>query len=186
MIDRCIVCHLNYVDEEKMEGYPPLCGNCMQKAEIKTTQQNPGPLSICELDGYVGGAEKPLQNVWRGVSEQLGIVGKGYQTEHHVMGNYSSGDRMKVWGKQSVFRTLSWRAYFTFVLATCSGPRFWQFPTLSPPPTRAEIQQDWDRSKQQEQINDLQRNQQLENLTRDQQLDSTQQRLDTVKPQSPT
>ena len=119
------------------------------------------------------------------MSKQLGIVGKGYQTEHRVMGNYNSGDRMKVWRKQSVFRTLSRRASFTFVLATfCAALLAVPHPFPAADQT-AEIQQDLDRSKQQEQIHDLQRNQQLENLTRDQQINSTQQRLDPVKPQSP-
>jgi hypothetical protein len=119
------------------------------------------------------------------VSKQLAIVGKGYQTEEPVMGNYNSGDRMKVWGKQSVFRTLSWRAYFTFVLATFCAVLLAASHLLPAADQTAEIQQDLDKSKQQEQINDVQRNQQLENLTRDEQINSTQQRFDTVKPQSP-
>jgi hypothetical protein len=64
MIDRCIVCHLNYVDEEKLEGYPPLCGNCMQKAEIKTTQQNPGPPSIANPMDMLAALEQTFKKMF--------------------------------------------------------------------------------------------------------------------------
>ncbi len=30
---------------------------------------------------------------------KLSIVGRDYQTDEHVVGYYSTGDRMKVWGK---------------------------------------------------------------------------------------
>jgi hypothetical protein len=43
MIERCIVCHLKFVEQEKAERFPQLCGNCMQKAELEATKQGPKP-----------------------------------------------------------------------------------------------------------------------------------------------
>ena len=35
--------------------------------------------------------------------KQLSIVGKGYHTEEKVIGFYSAGDRIKIWGKRGAF-----------------------------------------------------------------------------------
>jgi Heat induced stress protein YflT domain len=35
--------------------------------------------------------------------QQLSIVGKDYHTEEHVIGYYTTGDRMQVWGKRGAF-----------------------------------------------------------------------------------
>lgn len=34
---------------------------------------------------------------------KLSIIGKDYQTEEEVVGYYTTGDRMKVWGKSGAF-----------------------------------------------------------------------------------
>jgi hypothetical protein len=43
MIERCIVCHLKFVEPEKVERFPQLCGNCIQKAELEATKQGRRP-----------------------------------------------------------------------------------------------------------------------------------------------
>jgi hypothetical protein len=43
MIERCIVCHVKFVEQEKVERFSQLCGNCMQKAELEATKQGPRP-----------------------------------------------------------------------------------------------------------------------------------------------
>jgi hypothetical protein len=43
MIERCIVCHVKFVEQEKVEKFPQLCGNCMQKAELEAMKQGPRP-----------------------------------------------------------------------------------------------------------------------------------------------
>jgi hypothetical protein len=35
--------------------------------------------------------------------QQLSIVGKDYHTEDHVVGYYTTGDRMKAWGRIGAF-----------------------------------------------------------------------------------
>ena len=41
MIERCVVCCLEFVEREKADRFSQLCGNCMQKAERETAQQDP-------------------------------------------------------------------------------------------------------------------------------------------------
>jgi uncharacterized protein (UPF0297 family) len=43
--------------------------------------------------------------------KQLSIVGKGYETENHVIGYYNAGDRMKHWGKSGAFWEASGDCY---------------------------------------------------------------------------
>jgi len=64
MIRRCIACHLTYVDQEKLAGLPPLCGDCIQKAEIKTTQQNPGPPSIANSMDMLTALERTFKKMF--------------------------------------------------------------------------------------------------------------------------
>ena len=35
--------------------------------------------------------------------KRLSIVGKDYHTDEHVVGYYTTGDRMKYWGKNGAF-----------------------------------------------------------------------------------
>ena len=40
--------------------------------------------------------------------QKLSIVGKDYHTEEHVIGYYTTGDRMQVWGKRGAFWGWLW------------------------------------------------------------------------------
>jgi hypothetical protein len=50
-------------------------------------------------------AEKAVKELQRGGFDmkKLSIIGKGYETEDHVIGYYNAGDRMKHWGKLGAF-----------------------------------------------------------------------------------
>ena len=55
---------------------------------------------------------------------KLSIVGKDYHTEEHVTGYYSTGDRMKYWGKLGAFWGGIWGLLF--------GAAFFAIPGLGP------------------------------------------------------
>ena len=55
---------------------------------------------------------------------KLSIVGKDYHTEEHVTGYYSTGDRMKYWGKLGAFWGGLWGLLF--------GSAFFLIPGLGP------------------------------------------------------
>lgn len=44
--------------------------------------------------------------------KKLSIVGKGYHTDEKVVGFYSNGDRIKLWGKQGAFWGGLWGLFF--------------------------------------------------------------------------
>jgi hypothetical protein len=56
--------------------------------------------------------------------KQLSIVGKGYETENHVIGYYNAGDRMKHWGKSGAFWGGIWGLLF--------GAAFFLIPGIGP------------------------------------------------------
>ena len=56
--------------------------------------------------------------------QKLSIVGKDYQTEEQVLGYYTTGDRMKAWGKKGAFWGGLWGLLFgsAFFLVPGIGP----------------------------------------------------------------
>jgi hypothetical protein len=70
MIERCIVCHLKFVEQEKAERFPQLCGNCMQKAELEAMKQGPRA-PIARSEDMLAAAGADIQEKFRrGVSKQ--------------------------------------------------------------------------------------------------------------------
>ena len=57
--------------------------------------------------------------------QKLSIVGKDYQTEEEVVGYYTTGDRMKAWGKTGAFWGGLWGLLF--------GSAFFLIPGIGPP-----------------------------------------------------
>jgi uncharacterized membrane protein len=55
---------------------------------------------------------------------QLSIVGKDYHTEDHVVGYYTTGDRMKAWGRMGAF----WGGLWGFLF----GAAFFAIPGIGP------------------------------------------------------
>ena len=56
--------------------------------------------------------------------KKLSIVGKDYHTEEHVVGYYTTGDRMAYWGKQGAFWGGFWGLLF--------GSAFFWVPGIGP------------------------------------------------------
>jgi hypothetical protein len=56
--------------------------------------------------------------------KKLSIIGKGYETEDHVIGYYNAGDRMKHWGKYGAFWGGLWGLLF--------GAAFFIIPGVGP------------------------------------------------------
>ena len=56
--------------------------------------------------------------------QRLSIVGKDYQTEEEVVGYYTTGDRMKAWGKAGAFWGGLWGLLF--------GSAFFLIPGIGP------------------------------------------------------
>jgi uncharacterized membrane protein len=56
--------------------------------------------------------------------KKLSIVGKGYQTEENVVGYYTTGERMKHWGKYGAFWGGIWGLLF--------GSAFFLIPGIGP------------------------------------------------------
>jgi len=72
------------------------------------------------------GAEAAVKDLQRGGLDmrRLSIVGKGFHTEEHALGFYTSGDRMKFWGGQGAFLGGLWGLLF--------GGAFFFIPALGP------------------------------------------------------
>jgi uncharacterized membrane protein len=56
--------------------------------------------------------------------KKLSIVGKGYHTEENVVGYYTTGERMKHWGKYGAFWGAIWGMLF--------GSAFFMIPGIGP------------------------------------------------------
>ena len=71
-------------------------------------------------------AEKAIQELQKSGFDMknLSIVGKDYQTEEEVVGYYSTGDRMKSWGKKGAFWGGLWGMMF--------GSAFFLIPGIGP------------------------------------------------------
>ena len=64
--------------------------------------------------------------------KKLSIVGKNYQTEEEVVGYYTTGDRVKAWGKTGAFWGGLWGLLFgsAFLLIPGVGPLFAAGPVV--------------------------------------------------------
>lgn len=71
-------------------------------------------------------AEEAIRGLQRAgfAMQQLSIVGKDYYTEEEVVGYYTTGDRMKAWGKSGAFWGGLWGLLF--------GSAFFALPGLGP------------------------------------------------------
>src|SRR5580704_1440316 len=73
-------------------------------------------VAIYETHSQAEAALKKLQRAGCDM-RRMSIVGKDYHTEEHAVGYYTTGDRMKYWGKQGAFwggiwGMLLWSAFF--------------------------------------------------------------------------
>ncbi len=72
------------------------------------------------------GAEKAVKELQKSGFDmkKLSIVGKHYHTEEHGVGYYSTGERMKYWGKLGAFWGGLWGFFF--------GAAFFFVPGIGP------------------------------------------------------
>ena len=60
--------------------------------------------------------------------KKLSIVGKDFHTEEHVVGYYTTGDRMMYWGKMGAF----WGGFWGGMWALLFGSAFFWVPGIGP------------------------------------------------------
>jgi len=68
-------------------------------------------VAVFETHDQAERAVKELQQAGFNM-KKLSIIGKGYETEDHVIGYYNAGDRMKHWGKYGAFSGGLWGLLF--------------------------------------------------------------------------
>lgn len=98
-------------------------GQLTEKLETsKAAEKN----AVVAVYGTHEEAEKAVRELQRSGFDmhKLSIVGKDYQTEEDVVGYYSTGDRMKAWGKTGAFWGGLWGMLF--------GSAFFLIPGVGP------------------------------------------------------
>ena len=94
------------------------------QAEIKTEKLNKNAVvALYETHAEAEEAVRELQKSGFDM-QKLSIVGKDYQTEEDVVGYYTTGDRMKAWGKSGAFWGGLWGMLF--------GSAFFIIPGIGP------------------------------------------------------
>lgn len=74
-------------------------------------KQGNSVVAIYESHTAAEGAVQALQKA--GIDmKRLSIVGKGFHTEEHALGYYTSGDRMKLWGGRGMMWGALWGSLF--------------------------------------------------------------------------
>jgi uncharacterized membrane protein len=98
-------------------------GHVAQKLETSTVAEKSAVVALYDTHEE---AEKAVRELQRSGFDmrRLSIVGKDYQTEEDVVGYYSTGDRMKAWGKTGAFWGGLWGLLF--------GSAFFLIPGVGP------------------------------------------------------
>lgn len=65
MIERCIVCHLKFVEQEEGGKISQFCGNCIQKPELEATKQGRRP-SIASSENMLAVLEQTFRKSFGG------------------------------------------------------------------------------------------------------------------------
>ncbi|MEO8196964.1 MAG: general stress protein [Thermoanaerobaculia bacterium] len=93
--------------------------------ETTETQQKSAVIAIYDTHAEAEKAVRALEKSGFDL-KRLSIVGKDYQTEEQVVGYYTTGDRMKAWGKTGAFWGGIWGLLFgsAFFLIPGIGPLF--------------------------------------------------------------
>jgi len=90
---------------------------------MTNTTSNNAVVAIYKSHAEAEAAVKELQRSGFDM-EKLSIVGRDRHTEEHVVGYYTTGDRMRYWGKQGAFWGGVWALLF--------GSAFFWIPGLGP------------------------------------------------------
>jgi len=94
-----------------------------EKAESPETSKNSAVVAVYDSHEDAENAVRDLQKSGFDM-KKLSIVGKDYQTEEDVIGYYTTGDRMKSWGKTGAFWGGLWGLLF--------GSAFFLIPGIGP------------------------------------------------------
>jgi uncharacterized membrane protein len=87
---------------------------------MKETQDKNSVVAVFEDHDRAATAVKELQSAGFSM-KQLSIVSKDYHTEEHVVGYYTTGDRVKYWGKAGAFWGGLWGLLFGTALFVVPG-----------------------------------------------------------------
>ena len=90
---------------------------------MTNTNTNNAVVAIYKSHAEAEAAVKELQRSGFDM-EKLSIIGRDTHTEEHVVGYYTTGDRMRYWGKQGAFWGGVWALLF--------GSAFFWIPGLGP------------------------------------------------------
>ena len=97
----------------------------LRAGSCSMTQSKTGNSVVAIYDSHAG-AESAIKALQKGGLDMksFSIVGKGFHTEEHALGFYTSGDRVKVWGGQGAFWGSLWGVLFggAFLLIPAIGP----------------------------------------------------------------
>ncbi len=79
--------------------------------------------SVVAIYGTHSQAEEAVKELQRSGFDmkKMSIVGKDYHTDEHVVGYYTTGDRMKYWGKLGAFWGGLWGMLFGFAFFAIPG-----------------------------------------------------------------
>ena len=91
--------------------------------EVSKTADNSAVVALYNTHTEAEEAVRELQKSGFDM-QNLSIVGKDYQTEEEVVGYYTTGDRMKAWGKTGAFWGSLWGLMF--------GSAFFLIPGIGP------------------------------------------------------
>jgi hypothetical protein len=88
--------------------------NKSQKQDITTMTNNDANNAVVAIYKSHAEAEAAVKELERSGfdMEKLSIVGRDYHREEHVVGYYTTGDRMRYWGKQGAFWGGVWALLF--------------------------------------------------------------------------
>jgi uncharacterized membrane protein len=98
-------------------------GHAPETSDASKTSEASAIVALYDTHDQAEGAIRELQRSGFDMAN-LSIVGKDYQTEEAVVGYYSTGDRMKAWGKTGAFWGGLWGLLF--------GSAFFLIPGIGP------------------------------------------------------
>jgi uncharacterized membrane protein len=98
-------------------------GHTTETVKESETSENSAVVAIYDTHEAAEDAVRELQRSGFDM-HKLSIVGKDYQTEQEVVGYYTTGDRMKAWGKTGAFWGGLWGLMF--------GSAFFLIPGIDP------------------------------------------------------
>lgn len=130
--ENLLVRNLLYLDF--IPGWPDSTAEAGARMRVSTMDKREKNLIVAVFDSHAAAEEavKALEHAGFNM-KQLSIVGKDYHSEEHVVGYYTTGDRMWYWGKFGAFWGGLWGLLFgaAFFLVPGIGPVLVAGPLVS-------------------------------------------------------